>query len=171
MSILTNEVSAVQNPALGAVLLWRFASAFPEPMKRRPPVQLMFLPLPLLFRQEYVDVITGTGSATGVRRASGLRAFADGLREFRTAKTDLLLSFHDAVLHHRELSLESFSLALASGLLRVDDEGQVLAIPHDDPTRTAPERVRRLLRGANKFGYWCGAVTLFEVAATLHLRF
>jgi hypothetical protein len=170
MTVLTTEVSVVQNPALGAALLWRFASAFPEPAKRYAPVHLMFLPLPILFRQEYVDVVTGIGAATGVRRASGLRAFADALREFKNAKTDLLLSLHDSVLALRELSLHSLSLATAARLLTIDSEGRVLPIPHDDP-KGAPDRVRRLLRGADKLGYWCGAVTQFEIAATLHLRF
>jgi hypothetical protein len=170
MGVLTAEVMTVQNPALGAALLWRFASAFPQPATRYAPVQLMFLPLPILFRQEYVEVVTGTGAATGVRRASGLRAFADGLREFKTAKTDLLLSLQNSVLQLRELSLESLSLAIAAHLVTIDSEGMVLPIPRDDPRRT-PNRVRRLLRGADKLGYWCGAVTLFELAATLHLRF
>lgn len=168
---LASETAAVQNPALGAALLWRFALSFPEPAQRRPSLQLLFVPLPLLFRQDSLEVISGAGAARGVQKASGLRAFADRLREFKTAKTDLLLSLHDSVADYRELSLEAFSLALAAHLLRVDPDANVIAVPHEDPVKHAPERVRRLLRGADKLGHWCGAVTPYEVATVLHLRF
>ena len=169
---LTREVTAVQSPALGATLLWRFAVGYMEVHERPAPVQLFFLPLPMLYRQEFVHVITGISRrAAGIRKASGLRAVADALREAKNAKQDLLLTLHDELLDLRQLTLASLRIAIASRLLTLDDRGNVWVVRREPIPTTTPERVRRLVFGAEKLGFWCGSLTLYEIAATLHIAF
>ncbi len=50
MTTILNEVQAMQNPALGAALLWRFACGFtPESSPNGTPLPLAFVVLPLAF--------------------------------------------------------------------------------------------------------------------------
>jgi len=169
---LTREVTAVQNPALGATLLWRFAVGYAEVREQPTPFPLLFLPLPMLFRQEFVNVITGTSRrAAGVRKASGLRAVVDTLRESKHAKQDLLLTLHDEVLDLRQLSLTAFRIAVATRLLTLGEGARAWVVRREPLPSTTPERVRRLVFGAEKLGYWCGSLSMYEVAATLHLAF
>ena len=51
------DVMYVQNPALGAVLLWRFTCGYYSNENRPVPFPLLFVVLPIVFRQDLCSVI------------------------------------------------------------------------------------------------------------------
>jgi hypothetical protein len=71
---------------------------------------LLFLVLPLVYHEQTEQFIQST------QRASGLRAFAAKFARTENLKQDLLVAIHDRMLALRPLTLESFSLALATHL-------------------------------------------------------
>lgn len=167
-SPLTREIDAVQNPAFGAALLWRFAAAYATVGKNpeSTPLPLLFLPLPLLLYEETRKMIDGT------QKASTLRTFAGKFADSKHKESDVLLSFHGRALAHRQLTLESLGLAISARLLQVDPaKGEVFALSTRAPRHGIPSSVMRLLAGAEKLGRWCGEVTPFEVATALHVNF
>jgi hypothetical protein len=165
-AILAREVEAVQNPAFGAVLLWRFAVGYAS-SRQSPlstPLPVLFVPLPILFLEESVEILSST------QRASGLRAFADKFIQAAHSKSDVLFSLDQRAVLFRPTTLESLRLAIRSRLLFLSrDTAEVVALSQTTP-RTLPQSLHRLLRGAEKLGAWCGEVTLFELSSLLRVN-
>ena len=168
MAALDLETRIVQNSALGAVLLWRFTSGYERENKVKgpPPIPLLFIVLPIMFHQDTAEIIIST------RRSSGLRAFVNKFASSKSSKNDLILAINDRAIIMRNLSMRSLRLALASNLISIDIE-RGLAIPL---TSTAPKAgvarsIRSMLQSAERLGYWCSQLSLYEVSAILKVRF
>ena len=166
MDALSKEVRNVQNPALGASLLWRFVCGYSAAHRTREPAPLLllFLVLPIVLHEQTESFVQGT------QKASGLRVFAAKFGKAEHAKQDLLLSINDRMLALRNLSLQSLRLALASRLLHLES-ARVVPLTETPAAAGVPREVRQLLSSADKLGEWCGALTLHEVATTLRVRF
>ena len=66
MSRLTKEFYNVQNPALGAYLLSRFACGYLKENQERTPMPLMFIVLPMIYKQEIANFISSTQKVSGI---------------------------------------------------------------------------------------------------------
>src|SRR5436309_1654493 len=113
MGALANELNNIQNPALGAVLLWRFCVGYERKnaVRTAPMLPLLLLVLPVLFHEETAELVRST------QAASGLRAFADKFKTSQRGKSDLLLAIHERTLIMRSLTLTSLQLAVNSRLV------------------------------------------------------
>lgn len=164
-AILAREVQAIQNPGLGAVLLWRFAVGYASSRgaPETTPMPVLFLPLPILFHEETVELVR--------RTRTGLRGFADKFLDSTFSETDVLLSLERRAKALRPLSLMSIRIAIDSRILLVDARtADVMALSSTKP-RGVPESVRPLLKSSEKLGEWCGAVSLFELSSVLRVGF
>ena len=164
-AILAREVEAIQNPALGSVLVWRFAIGYAAERKipDSTPLPVLFLALPILFHEETLAVVAST------KRVSGLRTFAGKFSESSVSKSDVLLSLEQRARVYRPQSLRALRIATASRLLFVDPlTAEVAALSKATPS-SVPESVRPLLRSAEKLGAWCGGVTTYELSTLLHI--
>ena len=162
-ALLAREVEAVQNPGLGAVILWRFAIGYAS-TRRAPqstPIPVLFLPLPIVFHEETFYLLTKT--------RAGLRGFAGKFSEATVSASDVLLSLERRARTLRPLSLVSLRFAVSSRLLFIDrTTAEVTALSRTVPANI-PESVRPLLRQAEKLGRWAGEVTLFELTNLLRV--
>jgi len=166
MSTLAKEVRNIQNPALGAGLIWRFVCGYiaSHPTHEPIPLPLLFLVLPIILHEQTEEFVKNT------QKSSGLRAFVAKFGKSENSKQDVLLAVHDRMLALRHLSMESIRLSLATHLLYLD---VAKAIPLSE-TQTEvgiPPEVRRLMKSAEKLGFWCGSLTMHEIATTLKVRF
>jgi len=166
MNGLTREVRNIQNPALGAGMVWRFACGYVDshPTHAAVPLPLLFLALPITLHEQTEEFVNNT------QKSSGLRVFAAKFSKAENSKQDLLLAVHDRILALRELSLESIRLTLATRLLYLD-VASVIPLSHTQAVAGIPPDVRRLMKTAEKLGGWCGVLTMHEIAATLKVRF
>ena len=166
MNSLTREVRNVQNPALGAALLWRFTCGYIESHPTRDPVPLplAFLVLPIVFHERSEELVAST------QRASGLRAFAAKFGNSENSMQDVLLAAHGRMLALRDLTHESLQVALATRLLSLETTGTIIPLSQTRAVAGIPDHVRRLMRSAEKLGHWCGLLTIHEVATTLKVR-
>ena len=64
------ELDVVQNPAIGAYLIWQFTLGYQEDGAEVAPIPLAFLVLPMLLHRQTFDEVAST------RKASGLTLFA-----------------------------------------------------------------------------------------------
>lgn len=162
MTPILNEVQAMQNPALGAVLLWRFVCGFsPDSSVKGTPLPLSFVVLPLALHARSLAEVVGTQSA------SGLRKFEEKFRD----RGDLLLSIQPRMLAMRDLSLRSLRIGLRAGLLTLAPNEAVLW-PRSYATAPAETKaVSDLLKSAEKLGSWCRELSLFEVSGLLKVEF
>ncbi len=162
---LSREASFVQNPALGAVLLWRFCTAYTaaHPSNESPVVQLNFLVLPILLHKETFEEIKAT--------RAGFHTFVDKFSRSENSKADVLLSIHDRVDQFRDLTLESLRLAVQCRLVTViAATSKVVPLSSATPSGVKPS-VQTLIKNAEKLGEWCAPMTLFEIENILKVAF
>jgi hypothetical protein len=166
VSALTKEVRNIQNPALGAGLLWRYVCGYvgTHPSRDPAPLPLLFVVLPIILHEQTENFVQNT------QRASGLRTFAAKFARSENSKQDLLLAIHDRMITLRTLTLESFRLALSTRLLHLDG-ASVIPLSETQAVAGIPPDVRRLMRNADKIGSWCGLLTIHEIAVSLKVRF
>ena len=147
----------VQNPALGSVLLARFAAGYQEAASQvAPPLLAGFLVLPLVFHKRTLDTINST------LPASGLALFAAKL----ASEKEELLAVHTRALAWRALTLKSLGIASSTGLILINyEDASYRALDCRIPV--LPERVRQMPKAAEKLGIWLAQVTLPQAAAVL----
>ena len=163
--MLAREAQNVQNPALGAAILWRFCCAYANthPTNDAPALPILFVVLPIVLHQATTELMRRT------RSNSGLRAFAAKFGDSTVSKQDLLLQIHDRSLRWRTLTLQSIELAAAGHLIHLTDAGEVIPLSKTR-ARGLPDEVKQLLGDAEKLGVWCGPLTLHEITTTLKVR-
>lgn len=163
---LGREVRAVQNPALGAMLLWRCCAGFSSTHEQgdAAPLPLLFLVLPMLFHKETAELLIST------QRASGLRKFVEKFQWAAQNKTDLLLAIGPRARALRGLTGDSLGLAVLGNLIAIDQaSGRAIAITQTPATAGIPTSVRPLLAGAEKLGAWFSQVSAYETALLLQV--
>lgn len=163
---LTNEALITQNPALGAVILWRCACGYQTAHKTREslPLPLGFTVLPIIFHKTLLDVLAHT------QKDSGLRKFAEKFSETKDAKQDVLLSIHDRCTKWRDISWASLRIAFAKKLVTLTRDGVLIPLT-ETPPGGVPAKTATLLRNAEKLGVWYSALSIHEVASLLKVRF
>lgn len=162
MTSILNEVQAMQNPALGAAVLWRFACGFsPESSPNGTPLPLAFVVLPLVFHAKSLEEVTGTQVASGLRRFE--EKFSD--------QGDVLLSLQPRMLAMRDLSLRSLRIAFRAGLLTLVPKEAVLWPRSRAAAPAEAKAVSDLLKSAEKLGTWCRDISFFETAGLLKVEF
>ena len=167
MTALSRETENVQNPALGAAILWRFACGYADHQRTGDgvPLHLLFVVLPITFHQATAQFVRTT------QKASGLRAFAAKFGESKTSKQDLLLAIHDRMLRLRSLTFEAIRLAFATRLIHLAGDGLIVPLSRTQAVAGMADETKQLMRDAEKLGAWCAQLTIHEVAATLKVRF
>jgi hypothetical protein len=164
---LGDEVWHVQNPALGALIIWRFTTAYSEGANGTTgcPLPMTFLVLPMILHAATAARIRGT------QTRSGLRAFAGKFSTAKATEADVLLGLHDRAHAMRDQSLEALRTAVRARLVSADAASARVFPLSSAPARGVASSVRRLLADAEKLGAWCAELTPFEVASTLKVRF
>lgn len=164
MSKDLNESEIIQNPALGAFLLWKFGLGFQADESLPAAVPMFFLVLPLLLHSQTGAVIDST------RKTSGLVLFAAKLGEDR----ENLLAVHERALVLRKLTWNSIEFGIRSGLLTVDysaatARANTLMGAHAKPR--LPERLKSMPTRAEKLGYWFSKAGINQTASVLRVEF
>jgi hypothetical protein len=148
-----SEVERVQNPALGAMLIWKYGRSYQAQLTTEPPDMLLaFLVLPLCLHRPTLDIIVGT------QARSGLGKFCEKLSERR----EELFAVHERCLALKELSLNSLAFGERAGILAIEYQtARLRALEVADPSLS--ERVKAQAKGAEKLGIWFSALKTSEV--------
>lgn len=167
MTTLGLESRLVQNPALGSVVLWRYAHRYAEahPDSAATPFCLAALVLPMIWHADTAQYIAST------REASGLRAFSDKFSDTQDSKLDMLLALHGRTSRWRDKTLDSLRIAIGCGLLRFNEVGGLVAGEIAWHPGKQPQAVRGQTKLAEKLGGWFAPLSLIEIAAILRIRF
>lgn len=150
----------MQNPALGAYLLWRYGQAFQNSLTAEAShFVLHFLVLPICFHQETLEQVNGTLTQ------SGLGKFCEKLGE----KKEELLAIHDRCRKLKELTLKSMAVGVRSQLLNIEyDTCQVRALAAQSPK--IEDRIKVLGKGAEKLGAWFRELTPAQIIKSLRIN-
>lgn len=160
LSAVTSPVALVQNPAFGAILLWKFGKTYQqEKVAEYPCLNLFFLVLPMLLHTGTLEKIKSTN------RSSGLVQVANKLANER----ENLLSIHPRALAMRNLTLQSVATGVVSSLLHLNYETASLRSNDASPPKP-PERLKYHLRGAEKLGVWFAGLEPAQVFALMKVE-
>ncbi|MCL6606132.1 MAG: DUF6521 family protein [Paenibacillus sp.] len=168
MSVLGKEVENIQNPALGATILWRFISSYysEKADDGGVPIPLLYIILSMIYHTETLEVILSTN------KSSGLRMFADKFYVSKTSKSDVLLSIHTRSLEFKELTTDSIRVGLASKLFgMISSEGKMFPLSKAPPKSGIPDSIKSMHKASEKLGDWCANLTLHEISTILKVRF
>jgi hypothetical protein len=161
MTRLLDEVQAMQNPALGATLLWRFSCGYsPASSAKGTPLPLVFIVLPLAFHARSLEEVAAT------QTLSGLRKFHEKFSD----RGDLVLAIQPRMLALRDLSLRSLSIGLHTGLYSLAIS-EAMLWPRSYAHAPDEGASGSLLKSVEKLGVWCAGLTIFEVAGILNVEF
>lgn len=164
MDELDREIYLVQNPAIGAAILWRFVCGYYEAdnESRQVPLPLLFLVIPIIFRADLRDVIGSTN------KSSGLQKVSEKLFAFKRA--DLFFSLQDSAEQYRDITLSAINIAIGAKLLSLSYK-TALVMPIQVKTSKMPKSSETLLKLAEKLGVWCSSLSLHEISTLLKVRF
>ena len=163
MTRLLSEVQAMQNPALGAALVWRFACGYApqnEPHDGMPG-PLSFVALPVVLHERTREKVTST------RLSSGVRKFEEKFRD----RGDVLFALNQRAIDLRALSLRSVRHALAAGLITLVPERATLWPRSYAKPPVEAKSVSELLAAAEKLGGWCRSLSAYEISRILRVEF
>lgn len=165
MGILSDEIEIVQNPVLGATIIWNFVKGYYSNKCTFPQFQLAFIALPIIFREELVDLITSTN------KPSGLRYFTDKLSTTKILQRDMLMHIQNSAHKMKALSLESINIGISGSLITIDIETCEIIPISTTQHKGEPKSINKLLKAADKLGFWCADLTLHEITKILKVRF
>ena len=167
-SRLGEVIYLIQNPALGALLQWRFVVGYSSKHRQGAgcPVLLLFLVVPTLLHE------TTYGHMKGTIERSGLRTFAEKFGRSDSQDADLLYVLHDRVAAMRPVSLDALQVALSARLLAIDINSAVaFAVTTTPASRGIPQPIKTMARNAEKFGGWCAELSMHQISTILKVRF
>lgn len=165
MGNLSREFENVQNPALGAYILWNFSRGYYEYNSSYVPFQLFFIVLPIIFRADLVDIIIST------QKRSGLRYFSDKFLTTKVLKNDMISNIHKASERLKLITLESLQIAIYSNLISMDKESGLVFPITTSEKKNINASVKRLGKAAERLGNWCARLTMHEISQILKVRF
>lgn len=163
MNKIDQEIYLVQNPSIGAAILWQFTCGYYEQEEKPAPLLLFFLILPIIFRNDLCEVIKGTQKRSGLSKVSE-KLFSD-------KKKDQLYTIHNAVEQYKETSLSSIRIGMSAKLIMIDPK-TALVFPLTQSSKAGISPITKvLLNAAEKLGGWCSRLTLHEISTLLKVRF
>lgn len=155
-----SEIERVQNPALGAMLIWEYGLSFQENISSDSSHYLLsFLILPLCLHRPTVDLLKRTYAS------SGLGKFCEKLADER----EELFAIHERTEKLKRLTLSSLAYGERAGLLSIDYENAKMR-SHEVARPKIPERIRDHTNGAAKLGAWFSALTPVEIFHALRVE-
>lgn len=159
------ESSVLQNPALGALLLWQVARAFTDrhPDGAAPQLPFFLLALPMLFHAPTVRRIKAMNFDSGL-----MKAVSDG--------PEIALGLQDRLKRSAGISLQALELACASHLL-VREYGSGFPSFRAEGTalppgaRSVAQDVRDMMSAARRLGVWFADDGIQGACLRLDVRF
>jgi hypothetical protein len=158
------DVKYVQNPAIGAALLGRFVSGYYQKESHPVPFPLLFVVLPIIFRQDLCSIVNST------RIASGLSMVSEKL--FKNKENDSIHFVNNTAIKLRPLTMGAFNIATEANLISMLPEtAMVFPIDTKMGKFTPKGDAKDMLKAAEKLGTWCADLTLLEISKWLKVRF
>lgn len=160
----------INNPALGAYLLWKYALAYRDSHSEHAssPGILVFLVLPIVFHKPTLEFLQRTNKGTGLVK------FSEKFLSRDNKKSDLLLKIHSRAIEMREISVHAMGLAITKGLIYLDHRTGFV-IPCDKATVGSPNGIPPIVdnmeRNSEKLGLWFSKVSLRDISFYLKVNF
>lgn len=159
-NLVLSEIEKVQNPSLGAWILWEYGQRFQATTTSASSnILLFFLVLPICLHTDSLKTVNSTFEK------SGLGKFCEKMNTNR----EELFAIHERALKLRALTLDSISFGLRAGLFELNyDTGELRSLDQMGPR--APERLKPMATAAKRLGAWFESVEAVSVFSALRVK-
>ena len=165
MKMMFNEYDNVRNPMLGAFLLWNFVLGYFFEKNEYPPIEELFIVLPMTMKEDVADQIKST------YKASGMRAMLDKFKNTEILKNDLISNLHNGIENMKDITAMSLSEAVKAGLVSVEPENNTIFPLELRKRNKEPAAILKMAKNAEKLGQWCAEMDLMQIEEILKVRF
>lgn len=165
MKMMFNEYDNVRNPMLGAFLLWNFVLGYFFEKNEYPPIEELFIVLPMTMKEDVADQIKST------YKASGMRAMLDKFKNTEILKNDLISNLHNDIENMKDITAMSLSEAVKAGLVSVEPENNTIFPLELRKRNKEPAAILKMAKNAEKLGQWCAEMDLMQIEEILKVRF
>lgn len=163
--MMLNEYDNVRNPMLGAFLLWNFVLGYFFEKNEYPPIEELFIVLPMTMKEDVADQIKST------YKASGMRAMLDKFKNTEILKNDLISNLHNDIENMKDITAMSLSEAVKAGLVSVEPENNTIFPLELRKRNKEPAAILKMAKNAEKLGQWCAEMDLMQIEEILKVRF
>lgn len=163
--MMFNEYDNVRNPMLGAFLLWNFVLGYFFEKNEYPPIEELFIVLPMTMKEDVADQIKST------YKASGMRAMLDKFKNTEILKNDLISNLHNGIENMKDITAMSLSEAVKAGLVSVEPENNTIFPLELRKRNKEPAAILKMAKNAEKLGQWCAEMDLMQIEEILKVRF
>ena len=160
-----NEYDNVRNPMLGAYLLWSFVLGYFSENNETPPIEELFIVLPMTMKEDIAEQIKSTYKTTG------MRAMSDKFMKTDILKNDLISNLHNDIQRMKDITAASLAEAIKAGLVSVDVENNTVFPLELKKRNKEPDSVLKMGKNAEKLGQWCSGMDLMQIEEILKVRF
>lgn len=159
---MNREIYYVQNPAIAAIILWKFVCGYYEKNNQEAPLPLLFIVLPIIFREDLRGVIQSTNKISGLQKISE--------KLFKDKKRDLFCDIQRSADQYRFLTLSAINIAVGANLVNICPK-TALVEPVITKLNEKKKLTSTLVKQAEKLGVWCSQLSLHEISMLLKVRF
>lgn len=165
MKEMFSEYDNVQNPMLGAYLLWNFVLGYFSEKNEYAPIEELFIVLPMIMRSDIADQIKSTN------KVSGMRAMSDKFMKADILKNDIISNLHKDIQSMKDISAMALAEAIKAGLVSVDVENSTIFPLELRKHNKESVNVLQMGKNAEKLGQWCAGMDLIQIEEILKVRF
>ena len=157
---LYDEGELVQNPGIGAALLWEFVAAYCKAANNHgPSIPLCFPVIPITFHQETVECLHR-------------RIYDGGLFLAIADNRTLFVDLQERVESMLPQTMMALNFAFASKLLLFDSAiQQIHPGRRTSPFQMQSKEFRRMINTSKRLGHWFGTLNVQQLAGLLRIRF
>lgn len=163
--MMFNEYGNVRNPMLGAFLLWNFVLGYFSEKNEYPPIEELFIVLPMTMKEDIAEQIKST------YKTSGMRAMLDKFMKTDILKNDLISNLHNDIQYMKDITAMSLSEAVKAGLVSVDIENNTIFPLELRKRNKESATILKMAKNAEKLGQWCAGMDLIQIEEILKVRF
>lgn len=156
-------VNAIQNPALGALVIWQFVVGYTNSNENETPLDYIYTALPLVSNSEMRDVICHTNG--------GLLAYRTKLS--KSDKSNVIVSAISMIPHMYELTSCSLEIAISCSLIKCGSDPLFFTPKLKNPptTLSLSEIEKEYKKAAKRLGAHMSQMSRAEISSVLGVKF
>jgi len=156
-----DEFDAVQNPALGSLLLWAFVAEYfrTKGENEGPSFPHMMLVLPILFNKNFVETIYR-------------KNFNGGLYNALNEDMSLFVGVQNRMQAMSSLTFRSINVCCSAKIVLLDKERyEFIPLRKKSQEYKDNESIHKMLAAARRLGHWFATNDLNQLCGLLKVRF
>lgn len=173
-----SEFDEIQNPGLGAAMLWKFSQGFSEVDSKFPNILHAFIVLPLLMHSYSYEILSSTHEKSGLN-AIVLKLVSPPENKRKTKIGNIVLergaedlySLNSRIIKFRKLTMQSLLIANDTGLIDLNSATGDIKANNVLIPKWTPLGIEKILSTSFKFGKMCNLYDLSRLSCLLQVKF